>query len=88
MKVLFRLSRRSRALAVASACALAAGGLAATIATPAHAQSACDVDFSASEWGDGVGGFTATITITNLGSPINGWTLSFTLPGGGQFSHG
>ena len=88
MKVLFRLSRRSRALAVASACALAAGGLAATVASPAHAQTACDVDFQASQWGDGAGGFTATITITNLGSQINGWQLAFTLPGGGQFDHG
>lgn len=87
-----RLSRlrsaRYRAVAVAAACALVSGGLAAAVATPVHAQSACEVDFSANQWGDDNGGFTAEVTITNLGDTTNGWTLQFTLPGGGQFTSG
>jgi hypothetical protein len=77
------------ALAIAP---LALGALAAVPATttPAHAQAAaaCDVTFSASPWNDGNGGFTASLTITNLGDPINGWTLAFDLPGSAQLTHG
>ncbi|MFE9657450.1 cellulase family glycosylhydrolase [Micromonospora sp. NPDC006431] len=29
-------------------------------------------------------GFTATVTIQNLGDPVNGWTLGFTFPNSGQ----
>src|ERR1051326_905324 len=30
------------------------------------------------------GGFTASINITNLGAPLNGWTLAFDFPAAGQ----
>src|SRR5690606_22834324 len=78
---------RRRALAVASAVALAAAGLVGMV-TPAHAQAGCQVDFDAGEWGDGNGGFTAHLTVTNLGSPISGWTLAFTLPGSSSLTQG
>jgi endoglucanase len=33
-------------------------------------------------------GFTAQVTVTNLGPPVSGWTLRFTFPGNQQVSHG
>jgi cellulase/cellobiase CelA1 len=33
-------------------------------------------------------GLTATITITNSGPPLNGWTLGFTLPAGQTLTSG
>ncbi|WP_281354056.1 endo-1,4-beta-xylanase [Phytoactinopolyspora halotolerans] len=42
---------------------------------------ACDVEYTANNWG-GSEGFTASVTITNTGSSqLNGWTLGFTFPG-------
>lgn len=79
---------RRRAVAVASACALAAGGLVGLIVTPAGAQAGCVVDFNAGEWGDGNGGFTAQLTVTNQGEPTSGWTLGFTLPGSASVIQG
>src|SRR2546430_4336464 len=57
----------------------------ATMTTPASSEIgpqavACAVDYSASNWGGG-GGFTANLHVTNLGDPVNGWTLSFVYPG-------
>jgi len=34
------------------------------------------------------GGFTTTLAITNLGDPIDHWTLTFTMPGGQSVSSG
>lgn len=48
----------------------------------------CSVNFSANEWGDGNGGFTAGLTVTNQGDPISGWTLEFTLPGSASLTQG
>jgi glucose/arabinose dehydrogenase len=43
----------------------------------------CRVAYSISPWGAGSSGFTAALTLTNTGtSPINGWTLTFTMPSG------
>jgi endoglucanase len=79
---------RRRAVAAASAVALVASGLVGLIMTPAHAQAGCEVEFNAGEWGDGNGGFTAQLTITNLGEPISGWTLEFMLPGSASVTEG
>ncbi|MEV6971653.1 endo-1,4-beta-xylanase [Hamadaea sp. NPDC051192] len=52
--------------------------------TPAP-QNGCKVVYTANPWteGSGVGGFTASITITNTSSTaINGWALRFSLPSG------
>jgi hypothetical protein len=57
-------------------------------ATPTPPPSgACSVHYAvASQW---PGGFGVNITITNTGtSTINGWTLSFTFPGGQQVTQG
>ncbi|GAB3662130.1 hypothetical protein GCM10028833_42780 [Glycomyces tarimensis] len=52
------------------------------IAAPMIAQAAegCEVDYQVqSQWS---GGFTANVSVTNLGDPIDGWELSWTFPSG------
>ncbi|MEU1606862.1 family 43 glycosylhydrolase [Micromonospora matsumotoense] len=64
---------------------LAAGLIAAgtAVALPAEAAAAgCAVDYTvSSEWG---GGFGANVAITNLGDPIDGWTLTWSYGAGQQ----
>ncbi|MEV4659870.1 glycoside hydrolase family 6 protein [Micromonospora sp. NPDC049301] len=81
MNVWRRLSGPRRALALAGAGALVAGGLVTIPVTAAQAATQCDVAYSSNEW---PGGFTASITIKNLGDPVNGWTLGWTFPNSGQ----
>ncbi|NUT33864.1 MAG: cellulose 1,4-beta-cellobiosidase [Hamadaea sp.] len=71
-----------RALATAGVIALSSVGVVA-LATQASAAAGCRVDYSApNPW---PGGFTAYVTITNLGDPItNGWNLGFDFPAAGQ----
>ncbi|WP_461124960.1 non-reducing end alpha-L-arabinofuranosidase family hydrolase [Saccharothrix stipae] len=66
--------------ASASASVLVAAALLAT--TPASAAAAgCSVNYTvASQW---QGGFSANVSITNLGDPLNGWTLTWSF-GAGQ----
>jgi hypothetical protein len=53
--------------------------LAVTVSTLAHAAAGCLVQYTPNTW---PGGFTANITITNLGDPITGgWKLTWTYPG-------
>jgi hypothetical protein len=47
---------------------------------PTGGTSACRVTYAADSWSNG---FVANVTVANTGSsPINGWTLGFTLPAG------
>lgn len=47
----------------------------------AHAAVACRIDYAvSSQW---PGGFTANVTIANLGDPVNGWRLTWSF-GAGQ----
>ncbi|GAA3387783.1 cellulase family glycosylhydrolase [Streptomyces roseoviridis] len=49
---------------------------------PAAAAAGCEVDYTVtSQW---QGGFQAAVKVTNLGDPVNGWTLKFALPDAGQ----
>ncbi|WP_129664581.1 endo-1,4-beta-xylanase [Phytoactinopolyspora endophytica] len=51
-------------------------------------DGACEVSYSARDWG-GSAGFTASVTITNTGSgQINGWTLGFRFPSGQTVTDG
>lgn len=53
-------------------------------ARSAEAAVACRVDYTiATQWNDG---FTANVTINNLGDPINGWRLSWTFGAGQQIT--
>lgn len=70
-----RTPRRLGLLAGALAALLAAGTV-----TGAHAAEGCRVDYAVqSQW---TGGFTATVRVTNLGDPIDGWSLGWTFPSG------
>jgi cellulose 1,4-beta-cellobiosidase len=51
----------------------------------AGAAPGCRVDYGVNDWG---GGFTANLRVTNLGDPINGWTLTFTFPGNQRVTQG
>ncbi|WP_406072462.1 glycoside hydrolase family 6 protein [Micromonospora sp. NBC_01638] len=81
MNVWRRLSGQRRTLALAGAGVLVAGGLVTIPVTAAQAATQCDVAYSTNDW---PGGFTANITIKNLGDPINGWTLGWTFPNSSQ----
>ncbi|MDG4756321.1 glycoside hydrolase family 6 protein [Micromonospora sp. WMMD710] len=81
MNVWRRLSGPRRALALAGAGALVAGGLVTIPVTAAQAATQCDIAYTSNDW---PGGFTASITIKNLGDPINGWTLGWTFPNSSQ----
>ncbi|MGY4683221.1 rhamnogalacturonan lyase family protein [Micromonospora aurantiaca (nom. illeg.)] len=72
--------RRIALLAAASAVALSAGAL--TTMTAAAAAAACRVDYRiTNQWS---GGFGADVTVTNLGDPVNGWTLGWSFAAGQQ----
>ncbi|WDZ86114.1 cellulose binding domain-containing protein [Micromonospora cathayae] len=70
--------RKSLAAVVAVVVAAAAVSVAVAHAGVASAAAGCRVNYAvSSEW---TGGFTADVTITNLGDPVDGWTLDFTFP--------
>src|SRR5690348_11090814 len=49
---------------------------------PAYAAVGCKVAYTLpSQW---PGGFQASVTVTNLGDPLNGWKLAFTFPDANQ----
>ncbi|GAA2903847.1 hypothetical protein GCM10010517_69880 [Streptosporangium fragile] len=75
---------RNRA-ATTAAVLVAAAGLATGQAGTAHAAVACDVAYSTNDW---QGGFTASVTVKNLGDALNGWTLGFTFTGGQKLQQG
>jgi cellulose 1,4-beta-cellobiosidase len=85
MKFTRKLSIR-RALALIGVLALSVAGLVGLPAT-AHAAVACNVTYTASNWGGG-NGFTASVTINNTGDPITQWTLRFAFPGSQQVTQG
>jgi lysophospholipase L1-like esterase len=67
-----------RTLATLAALGLAALGLA--VATPAHAAGGCTVSYQVtSSW---PGGFGASVAVTNLGDPVQQWSLAFDFPSG------
>lgn len=70
-----------RLLALLATCATTLG-LTAAIGPQAAAATGCKVDYTVtSQWS---GGFQAGVKITNLGAPLAGWTLGFTMPDSGQ----
>ncbi|MEU4571112.1 glycoside hydrolase family 6 protein [Nonomuraea sp. ATR24] len=78
-----KLLRGLRRWAVtATATCVAAAGLVAGQTTAAHAAVSCDVVYTPNSWtsSPGQGGFTANLTLKNLGDPLNGWTLAFDFP--------
>src|SRR5690606_9280914 len=79
----FPAARRARGarrgLAAASAALLLASGTVALTQAAAGAAAGCRVDYTVNDWG---GGFTATVSVTNLGDPITGgWTPEWDFDG-------
>lgn len=78
------MARRRRRAMIIVAMVVAAGG--ATVpAGAAQATPACDVVYTTNDWGSG---FTANIALTNLGDPIQDWTLRFAFAGNQTITHG
>ncbi|MDT0303501.1 rhamnogalacturonan lyase family protein [Streptomonospora wellingtoniae] len=65
---------RPRLHAAAAAAAAWAAGAALLAAPPASAAAGCSIDYTVNQWNNG---FTAEVAITNLGDPIDGWTLEW-----------
>ena len=73
--------KRAGAAFLAAGVSLAMVGVA--LALPAQAATTgCSVSYAvSSQW---QGGFGANVTVTNLGDPINGWTLTWSYTAGQQ----
>ncbi|GAB2974825.1 cellulase family glycosylhydrolase [Saccharothrix stipae] len=72
-----KIPRRLGTLAAALATLLTTSAVAAT---DARAAEGCRVDYAVqAQW---TGGFTATVRVTNLGDPVNGWSLGWAFPSG------
>ncbi len=75
------MSRRKLLPAVCAAGALLAAWL-GVVPHSTAAATGCTVTYTKqSEWS---GGFSANVTITNLGSALNGWSLTYDFPDAGQ----
>ncbi|MES9539608.1 cellulose binding domain-containing protein [Actinomadura sp. NPDC000600] len=76
------ITRSRRHLVALTAAPLIAAGLVTGVsAIQAQAAAGCAVTYTTSDWD---GGFTAGVSIKNLGDAVNGWTLGFTFPDSGQ----
>jgi endoglucanase len=74
---------RTRRLALAATgITTLLAGIGVAVAGTAQAAAGCQVGYATtSQW---QGGFTAGVTVTNLGGPVNGWRLGWTFPSGQQ----
>src|SRR5215475_2326975 len=73
---------RHALLAAGSAGVLLAAGIAVAMAPAAFAAAGCSATYTiTNQW---PGGFQGNIHLTNLGDPLNGWTLRFSFPDANQ----
>jgi hypothetical protein len=80
MRIHIRKARNAIAVATLTALVGAVGAVAATTANAATAG--CSVTYTvASQW---PGGFTANMSLTNLGDPLTRWTLTWSFGAGQQ----
>jgi rhamnogalacturonan endolyase len=78
---MLRTAPRAALLAATTATAVVAAGVLTTL-TASAAAAGCRVDYRVTnQW---TGGFGADISVTNLGDPVNGWTLTWTWAAGQQ----
>ncbi|HEU5357134.1 MAG TPA: cellulose binding domain-containing protein, partial [Actinocrinis sp.] len=77
--------RRALLASAAVGALMLAGAAAVTVPTmAAAASSGCQVNYAvASQWNVG---FSTNVTITNLGSPITSWTLTWSFGGNQQIT--
>jgi cellulose 1,4-beta-cellobiosidase len=81
-----RPGARRRGAATAAAVVLLASGTVALAQAQASAAAGCKVDYTTNDWGSG---FTASVTVTNLGDAISGgWTLEWDFAGNQQVTSG
>jgi hypothetical protein len=77
---------RRQLVLLTAATVVVAGGFASAVAPAGAAAAGCRVDYSvSSQW---PGGFAAAVRVTNLGSPLTGWTLGFDFAAGQQVTQG
>jgi hypothetical protein len=67
------------------AAALPALGVVALSQLPAHAATGCSATYTKNDWGSG---FTANITIKNLGDALSNWTLTYAYSGNQTLTSG
>jgi endoglucanase len=81
------MKHRHALLATAATGTLALAGAATAVLPAVAAATGCSVTYKVqSQW---PGGFTADVAVTNLGSAITNWALTFDFPDSGQtVSHG
>ncbi|MFC0528670.1 cellulose-binding domain-containing protein, partial [Phytohabitans kaempferiae] len=80
-----RFARPRSLLAAGAVCVVGAVG-AVTVVTSASAAAGCAVTYRVgSQW---PGGFSGSVDLTNLGDPLNGWTLTWSFTAGQQVSQG
>jgi len=80
-----KLTARKRRVAMIAAGALVAGGMVGVPVGMAHAATQCDVTYTTNDWSTG---FTANVTIRNIGDPLTSWNLGFTFPGNQRVTQG
>ncbi|MFF5120055.1 rhamnogalacturonan lyase family protein [Dactylosporangium aurantiacum] len=74
------IHHRRRGVAIVAAGAAAVAAVAVTVTVASAAASGCRVTYTVTNsW---QGGFGANVDVTNLGDPVNGWTLAWTFPAG------
>jgi arabinan endo-1,5-alpha-L-arabinosidase len=74
-----RMGRGARGLVAIAVAAVATAGAVAVVTT-ARAAVGCRVDYAIiNQWS---GGFGASVTINNLGDPVNGWRLGWAFEAG------
>jgi hypothetical protein len=80
-----KLTARKRRVAMVAAGALVAGGMVGVPVGMAYAATSCDVVYTTNDWSTG---FTANVTIKNLGDPLTNWRLGFAFPGNQRITQG
>jgi Cellulose binding domain/Glycosyl hydrolase family 12 len=74
-----RIGALRPAAALAAVVLATTGAAALSLAQPAASVAGCRVSYTITDsWR---GGFTTSVSVENLGSPIKDWTLAFSLPG-------
>ncbi|MGX7676258.1 cellulase family glycosylhydrolase [Plantactinospora sp. DSM 117369] len=76
------MKSRHALLAAGAVCTLAAASLVAGTFPVSAATTGCSVTYTVqNQW---TGGFSGNVSITNLGSPVTSWTLTFDFPNASQ----
>jgi cellulose 1,4-beta-cellobiosidase len=75
--------RLRRPAIAAVALALGSGLILVAVNQAAHAAAGCSVNYTVNQWDTG---FTATVTVTNLGDPLTSWNVQWDYAGNQQIT--